>query len=76
MRTALAALAAALILAATPALAETCQARQKPSATIKNTARHNPATQQHRLGHLVPATRWSPSIWVGTGWEDGSCPQD
>lgn len=64
----------ALTATATPAAAETCQARPKPNTTIKNTARHNPATQQHRLGHLVPATRWSPSIWVGGDWVDGACP--
>lgn len=71
-------LIALMALAATPTNAETCQTRPKPGTTyVKNTSANAHARpQQHRLGHLVPATRWSPSIWVGTDWQDGPCPRD
>jgi hypothetical protein len=71
---------AVLALATAPALATDCQERPTPTTQthVKNAKLEQPhrptAKPQHRNGHLIPATRWTPSVWVGTGWQAGACP--
>ena len=73
----IAALTATLV---TPAAATDCQERPTPThATHVKNAKleqpHHPAAKpQHRNGQLIPATRWTPSVWVGTSWQTGACP--
>ncbi len=33
-----------------------------------------PDDPEYRIGVQVPATRWTPSFWLGTNWKDGTCP--
>jgi hypothetical protein len=71
---------AVLALATAPALATDCQERPTPTTQthVKNAKLEQPhrptAKPQHRNGHLIPATRWTPSVWVGTDWQPGACP--
>jgi len=73
----------AMLVITTPASAAgPCHERPTPTTThtIKNAKLeqpHRPSARpkpQHRIGTLIAATRWTPSIWVGTDWQDGACP--
>ena len=33
-----------------------------------------PDDPEYRIGVQVPATRYTPTFWLGTNWKDGSCP--
>lgn len=33
-----------------------------------------PDTEEYRKGILIPPTKWTPEIWIGTQWKPGSCP--
>lgn len=33
-----------------------------------------PDDPEYRIGVVIPATRWTPAVWVGTNWKDGTCP--
>ena len=33
-----------------------------------------PDDPEYRIGVQVPATKYTPSFWLGTNWKDGTCP--
>jgi hypothetical protein len=33
-----------------------------------------PDDPEYRIGVQVPATRFTPSFWLGSNWKDGTCP--
>lgn len=35
---------------------------------------YRPDLEEFRKGILIPPTKWTPEIWIGTQWKPGSCP--